>query len=56
MPDMKEGDDGFWHHPKGDDTLPIVFSLKAGSNEITTLQYRNRSHDLCLGTGLVERD
>ncbi len=29
MPDMKEGDDGFWHHPKGDDTLPIVFSLKA---------------------------
>lgn len=28
-PSMKKGEDGFWHHPDGDDKLPMVFSLKA---------------------------
>ncbi len=29
MPVMNEGEDGFWHHPDGDDRLPFIFSLKA---------------------------
>lgn len=29
LPFMTEGKDGFWHHPGGDDRLPLVFSIKA---------------------------
>jgi 2-polyprenyl-3-methyl-5-hydroxy-6-metoxy-1,4-benzoquinol methylase len=28
-PPMREGNDGFWHHPEGDSRLPMVFSVKA---------------------------
>jgi len=33
-PTMQKGDDGLWHHPDGDEKLPMVFTLKAWKDEL----------------------